>query len=102
MEAILRRVRKLSAEDLGKKRTVSPEEIEDSFTSAGWYLDGGFLDYLVIGHTDGVSILAGKEAWETDDEDPVFELVDRRRGTTYEVRVVPTPRLAAVLLEEHG
>jgi hypothetical protein len=33
---------------------------------------------------------------------PVFELIHRRRGTTYWVRVVPTPRLASVLLEEHG
>ena len=32
----------------------------------------------------------------------VFELIDRRRGTTYWVRVVSTPRLASVLLEEHG
>ena len=29
-------------------------------------------------------------------------LVDRRRDATYWVRVVPTLRLAAVLLEEHG
>ena len=104
MEASYARVRKLSAEDLGKKRTVSPEEIEDSFTSAGWYLDGGFLDYLVIGHTDGVSILAGKEAWETDDDpvDPVFELVDHERDLTYAVQEIPTPWQAQKMLQEHG
>ena len=89
MEAILRRVRKLLAEDLGKKRTVSPEEIENSLTSAGWYLDGSFLDYLVIGYTDGVSILAGKEAWEPDD--PVFELIDHERDLTYGVQEILTP-----------
>jgi hypothetical protein len=94
------RVRKLLAEDLGKKRTVLLEEIQDSFTSAGWYLDGGFLDYLVIGHTDAVSILAGKEAWETDD--PVFELVDHERDLTYAVQEIPTPRQAQTLLLEHG
>ena len=40
------------------------EEIENSFTSAGWHLDGSFSDYLVIGCTDDeLSIVAGKEAW---------------------------------------
>ena len=80
------------------------EEIQDSFTSAGWHLDGSFADYLVIGHTDGVSILAGKEAWETDDDpvDPVFELVDHERDLTYAVQEIPTPRQAQQMLLEHG
>jgi hypothetical protein len=53
---------------------VSPEEIENSFTSAGWHLDDSFLDYLVLGYNDdGLSILAGKEAWDTD-YDPVWIL----------------------------
>jgi hypothetical protein len=56
--------------------------------------------HLLAGNADELSILAYRSLAET--EDPVFELVDRRRGTTYWVRVVPTPRLAAVLLEEHG
>jgi hypothetical protein len=85
------------------KRTVSPEEIEDSFTSAGWQLDGGFTDYLVIGYTDdGLSIVAGKEAWETDDH-PVFELIDHERDLTCGgVREVPTPQQARETLREHG
>jgi hypothetical protein len=70
-------------ETLGKKRTVLPEEIENSFTSAGWHLDGSFLDYLVVGYNDdGLSILAGKEAWDTD-YDPVFEVIDHERDLTY-------------------
>jgi hypothetical protein len=82
---------------------VSPEEIENSFTSAGWYLDGSFLDYLVIGYTDGVSILAGKEAWDPDDPvDPVFELVDHERDLTYTVPEIPTPPQAQKMLQEHG
>ena len=82
---------------------MSPEEIENSLTSAGWYLDGSFLDYLVIGYTDGVSILASKEAWETDDPiDPVFELVDHERDLTYGVQEIPTPRQAQKMLQEHG
>ena len=100
MEAILRRVGKLVAEALGKKRTVLLEEVQDSFTSAGWHLDGSFADYLVIGYTDAVSILAGKEAWETDD--PVFELIDYERDLTYAVQEIPTPPQAQKLLLEHG
>jgi hypothetical protein len=35
-------------------------------------------------------------------DDPAFELLDRRRVVTHWVGVIPTPRQAAVLLEEHG
>jgi hypothetical protein len=79
------------------------EEIEKSFTSAGWHLDGSFSDYLVIGYTDKVSLLAGKEAWETDDsDDPVFELIDHERDLSYRVQEIPTPRQAQEMLQEHG
>jgi hypothetical protein len=93
----------LLAEALGKRRTVvSPEEIENSFTSAGWHLDGGFSDYLVIGYNgDGLSILAGKDAWENYD-DPVFELIDHEKDLTYEVHEILTPQQAQKLLQEHG
>jgi hypothetical protein len=76
---------------------VSIEEIENSFTSAGWNLDGSFSEYLVIGYTDdGISILAGKEAWETDE--PAFELIDHEGELTYVVQEVPTPRQANEML----
>ncbi len=105
---------------------MSPEEIENSFASAGWQLDGGFEGYLVIGCSDedGLSILVREEAWETDedglsildyildyegeargtydDEDPVFELVDHERDLTYGVWEIPTPEEARELLREHG
>ena len=78
------------------------EEIENSFTSAGWHLDGSFSDYLVIGCTDDeLSIVAGKEAWETDDP-PVFELVDHERHLSYGVQEIPTPQQAQEVLLEHG
>ena len=78
------------------------EEIEKCFTSAGGHLDGSFSDYLVIGYTnDGVSILAGKEAWTTDDN-PVFELIDHERDLTYAVQEIPTPQQAREMLQEHG
>jgi hypothetical protein len=80
---------------------VSIEEIENSFTSAGWNLDGSFFEYLVIGYdSDGISILAGKAAWETDE--PTFELIDHEGELTYAVQEVPTPRQAQEMLREHG
>ena len=79
---------------------MSPEEIENSMTSAGWHLDGSFAEYLVIGYIDRVSILAGKEAWEADD--PVFELIDHERDLTYGVQEIPTPPQAQQMLQEHG
>ena len=85
---------------------MSPEEIERSFASAGWHLDGGFSDHLVIGYTDdGLSILARKEAWEADDpvfDDPVFELIDHERDVTCGVQEIPTPQQAQQLLQEHS
>jgi hypothetical protein len=80
----------------------SLEEIEDHFASAGWHLDGGFEDYLVIGYSDeGLSILARKEAWETDD-DLVFELIDHESDLTYGAWEVPTPEKAREILRERG
>ena len=94
------------------------EEIENRFASAGWHLDGGFTDYLVIGYSDdGLSILARKEAWETDEDglsildyeearetgdDPVFELIDHERDLTYGVWEIPTPEEAREMLKENA
>jgi hypothetical protein len=85
----------------GRRKTVLMEEIENSFASAGWHLDGSFSDYLVIGYTDAVSIVADKEAWESDDP-PVFELIDHERDLTHEVQEIPTPQQARKTLLEHG
>jgi hypothetical protein len=80
----------------------SQQSIERSLSDAGWLLDGSFTDHLVIGYTeDGLSILAAKEAWETDDN-PVFELIDHNSDLTYGVDEVPTPQQAEKLLQEHG
>ncbi len=80
---------------------MNREEVERSFVGAGWEAYKSSSPHLLlVGNADALSILAYRSLAET--EDPVFELVGRRRGTTYWVRVVPTPRLAAVLLEEHG
>ena len=98
---------------------MSAQEIENRFASAGWHLDGGFTDHLVIGYSDdGLSILARKEAWETDDEDglsietyeearemdddPVFELIDHERNLSYGVWEIPTPEEAREMLKKNG
>ena len=78
------------------------EEIEQSFTTVGWELDGSFKDHLVIGFSgDGISILAHKEVWGT--EEPFFELIDHERMHIYWVsEEIPSPEQAKELLEEHG
>jgi len=90
----------------GKRWEVGPQEIEkeieNRFARAGWHLDGGFADHLVIGYSeDGLSILARKEAWETGDE-PLFELIDHERDLTYAVWEIPTPQEARDMLKENG
>jgi hypothetical protein len=80
---------------------LNPEEIERCFVNAGWHIDGGFADYLIIGcDNDRLSILAYTEALQS--EDPIFELVEHERNVTYEVQETPTSRQAAQLLKEHG
>jgi hypothetical protein len=80
---------------------VYKDEIEQSFTTVGWELDGSFKDHLVIGFSgEGISILAHKETWGT--ENPVFELLDHERMLTYWVSEIPSPEQALQLLEEHG
>jgi len=85
----------------GKRWKVSSEEIENRFASAGWDLDGSFGGHLVIGYSgDGVSMLAHKEYWGT--EDPLFELLDHDEMVSHWVGEVPTPQQARELLQEHG
>jgi hypothetical protein len=80
---------------------VNRKEIERSLVGAGWEVcESSSPHLLLVGKAGDLSIVAYRSLAET--EDPVFELVDRRWGTTYWVRVVPTPRVAVVLLEEHG
>jgi hypothetical protein len=103
----------------GKRRKVHRKDTEKCFASAGWHLDGGFEDYLLIGYSDdGLSILARKEAWETDedglsilnyeeawetDEDGiVFELIDHEGDLTCGVWEIPTPEEAREMLRENG
>ncbi len=79
---------------------MTREEIEQSFVDAGWELDGGFSEHLLVGEDGDLSILAPRWVWGIDD--PVFELCDGERDLTFWVSVIPSPRQAAGLLEEHG
>jgi hypothetical protein len=67
---------------------------------AGWRVTDDSSEHLLVGNCGKLSILAYESVIGSDD--PAFELLDRRRVLTYWVRVIPTPRQAAVLLEEHG
>ena len=67
---------------------------------AGWKIDAGFGDHLVVGQDTIVSILAYPWAWEADD--PAFEISHEGKDTTYWVREIPIPRRAIELIEENG
>jgi hypothetical protein len=82
---------------------VYREQIEEGFGNAGWCIDSGFSDYLVIGSDgDDLSILVHEEALETNDSETVFELIDHDRNLIYGVQEIPTPQQAANLLQEYG
>ncbi len=79
---------------------IPPEEIERSFMRAGWEVEGP-TRYPLVGNAGELSITAHAH-YAVAADDPVFELVDRRRAMSYWVRVIPSPRVAAVLIEKHG
>jgi hypothetical protein len=86
---------------VGRRRQLTDQrEIERAFIGAGWRVTDDSSERLLVGNCGRLSILAYESSIGADD--PAFELLDRRRVLTYWVRVIPTPRLAAVLLEEHG
>ena len=83
---------------------MNKEEINRSFASAGWELDGGFYKHLIIGCADSLSILAYRSSWESQEEEdlPQFQLCDHENDLAYWVREVPTPQQAAQLLAQYG
>ena len=90
----------LDSRERKEAERVHRKDIENRFASAGWHLDGSFTDHLVIGYSDedGLSILARKEAWENEDGDPVFELIDHEKDLTYGVWEILTPEQAREML----
>jgi hypothetical protein len=80
---------------------MTPEQIGQALTQAGWHLDGGFSEYLIVAHDDDyASITAHSWVWEKDTH--VFELSDVRTRRIYWVHAIPTPWQAKLLLDEHG
>jgi len=80
---------------------LTPEQTGQALTQAGWRLDGGFSEYLIVGHDDDhTSIVAYNWVWEKDTH--VFELSDARTQRVYWVHAIPTPWQAKLLLDEHG
>src|SRR5919107_2619396 len=81
---------------------MTPEQTGQALTQAGWRLDGGFSEYLIIGHDDDhhTSIVAHNWVWEKDTH--VFELSNARTQRVYWVHAIPTPWQARLLLDEHG
>ena len=84
---------------------MTPEQIGQALTQAGWRLDGGFPEYPIVGRHDDddddhASITAHSWVWEKDTH--VFELRDARTRRVYWVHAVPTPWQAKLLLEGHG
>ena len=84
---------------LGERRLLTREEIERAFVGAGWEIAES-SPHLVVGNAGYLSILAYGSMTGTDE--PFFELVDREHGRTYWVWVVPTPRVAAGLIDKLG
>jgi hypothetical protein len=79
---------------------MTPEQIGQALTQAGWRLDGGFSNYLIVGYDDHASITARSWVWEKDTH--VFELSDERTQRVYWIHAIPTPWQAKLLLDEHG
>jgi hypothetical protein len=83
-----------------RRPPTNQREIELGFVGAGWRVADASSEHLMVGNYGKLSILAYESFVGTDD--PAFELLDRRHLLAYWVRVIPTPRQAAVLLEKHG
>ena len=80
---------------------MTREEIIEGFEAAGWRGGGrGDDEGLLVGYAGDLSILADES--QIGAEDPAFELYDGQRGLAYWVRVIPTPRVARVLLDAQG
>src|ERR671921_799315 len=81
---------------------MTSEQIGQALTQAGWRLDGGLSEYLIVGHDDEdhASIIAHSWVWEKDSH--VFELSDQRTQRVYWVHAIPTAWQAKLLLDERG
>ena len=81
---------------------MTPEQICQALTQSGWRLDGGFSEYLIVGHDDEYHASITAHSWVWEKNTHVFELSDQRTQRTYWVHAIPTPWQAKLLLDEHG
>jgi hypothetical protein len=81
---------------------MTPEQIGQALTQAGWRLNGGFSECLIVDHDDDrTATTAHSWVWENDTH--VVELSDQRTRRLYWVHAIPTPWQAKLLLlDEHG
>ncbi len=80
---------------------MKKEAIDREVVRAGWDLDHGFSGHMIIGNAGNLSILALSQA-SRQGVAPEYELYDSQRNLVCPVGLIPTPRRAGMLLEEHG
>jgi hypothetical protein len=78
---------------------MNSEETGWGFVNAGWQVPGP-TRYPIFCDDADLSIVAHEQYARSDD--PVFEIVACGRMLSYWVRLIITPRQAAVLLEARG
>jgi hypothetical protein len=81
---------------------VEKKKLEQELVDAGWEVDHGFEQALLIGTAGNLSVLVPWWAWQSIDTEPVYELYDVQSEKNCWVREVSTPLSAKTLLEEHG
>jgi len=74
--------------------------LERQVASAGWVIDSGFSEPLIIGNAAGLCILLRERSWQGTDTE--YELYDVEKNVACWVRAIPTPFSAARLLQEYG
>jgi hypothetical protein len=79
---------------------MSREELELDLVAAGWKIADRSSQHLLVGRRGDLSVLAYRVLTRRDD--PTFELIDSNLAVGHWVRVIPTPRIAEVLLKKHG
>ncbi len=83
---------------------MTREEIRSIFEQTGWQIaDDRGDERVLVGDASALSLsILAYEGAAIGADDPEFMLYDREHELAYWVGVVPTPRVAGVLLETHG
>ena len=77
------------------------DTVAETLFWAGWEVSYHSSEQLLVGRCDDhLKILMSQDLVQS--EDPTFQIIDEKRGWTYRVKVIISPRAARVLLWEHG